>query len=74
MTTTHQAPRPDAEVTDASHTARHTSTIVAIAWPTGRPIHRYTAAEIADGVDLYTQAMKARAASTTQQGHHDAPE
>ncbi|MET8311647.1 hypothetical protein [Micromonospora sp. NPDC005173] len=74
MTTTHHVSRPAAEVTDPSHAALDTSTVVAIAWPTGRPIYRYTAAEIADGVDLYTQAMKARAAGTRQQGNHDAPE
>ncbi|MGC4750450.1 hypothetical protein ACLQ28_33000 [Micromonospora sp. DT201] len=73
MTTTCPASRPDTKVTDSTP-IRDTSTIVAIAWPTGRPIHRYTAAEIADGVDVYTQAMKARAAGTTEQGHHDAPE
>ncbi|MCG5446233.1 hypothetical protein NIE79_004801 [Micromonospora sp. NIE79] len=70
MTIDH-ASRADAEVTSTSHA---TSTIVAIAWPTGRPIYRYTAAEIADGVDLYTRAMKARATGTTRQGDHDAPE
>ncbi len=36
-------------------------TVVAIAWPTGRPIYAYTAKELADGVDVYTKAMKARA-------------
>jgi len=35
-------------------------TVVAIAWPTGRPIYAYTAKELADGVDVYTKAMKAR--------------
>ncbi|MEV1321240.1 hypothetical protein AB0J14_34780 [Micromonospora arborensis] len=73
MTTTCPASRPHAEATDTTPTC-DTSTIVAIAWPTGRPIHRYTAAEIADGVDLYTQAMKARTAGTIGQGNHDAPE
>jgi hypothetical protein len=34
-------------------------TIVAVAWPTGRPIYAYTLAEIADGVDLYTRRRKA---------------
>lgn len=34
--------------------------VVAIAWPTGRPIYAYTAEELADGVDVYTNAMKAR--------------
>lgn len=45
-------------------------TIVAIAWPTGRPIYAYTAEEIAEGVDLYTKAMKARGANP--QGGGDA--
>ncbi|RQX12697.1 hypothetical protein DDE19_27945 [Micromonospora ureilytica] len=71
MTTIHHASRPDAEITDPYPAP---SAIVAVAWPTGRPIHRYTAAEIADGVDLYTQAMKARAAGTGHQGSDDAPE
>ncbi|WP_422733084.1 hypothetical protein ACN26Y_18025 [Micromonospora sp. WMMD558] len=62
------------EVTELFDAPHETSTIVAIAWPTGRPIHRYTAAEIAEGVDLYTRAMKARAAGTTHRGGHDAPE
>jgi hypothetical protein len=42
------------------------SDIVAIAWPTGRPIRPYTADELAEGVDLYTRAMKARAAAGTR--------
>ncbi|GIH05684.1 hypothetical protein Rhe02_37510 [Rhizocola hellebori] len=36
--------------------------IVALAWPTGRPIYPYTADEIAAGVDLYTRRLKAEAA------------
>ena len=39
-----------------THTGR---TIVALAWPTGRPIYGYTVQEIADGVDLYTRRLKA---------------
>ncbi|WP_410814833.1 hypothetical protein [Micromonospora sp. 067-2] len=74
MTATHRASRSHAKTTSPSTTARDTSTIVAIAWPTGRPIYRYTTAEIADGVDLYTRAMNARAAGTTHRGDHDAPE
>ncbi|MET7403529.1 hypothetical protein ABZS66_59660 [Dactylosporangium sp. NPDC005572] len=38
--------------------------IVAIAWPTGRPIYPYTREEIAEGVDLYTQALKAHITTT----------
>jgi hypothetical protein len=34
-------------------------TIVALAWPTGRPIYAYTLDEIADGVDLYSRRLKA---------------
>ena len=36
--------------------------LVAVAWPTGRPIYAYTAEEIADGVDVYTRRLKAAAA------------
>ncbi|KAB1920168.1 hypothetical protein F8280_24000 [Micromonospora noduli] len=71
MTTTDPASRPDAEATGPSSAP---CTIVAVAWPTGRPIHRYTAAQIADGVDLYSRALKARAAGTGHQGDDDAPE
>ncbi|MEU5934533.1 hypothetical protein [Micromonospora sp. NPDC047187] len=71
MTTTDPVSRQDVQVTGPSPDP---SAIVAVAWPTGRPIHRYTAAEIADGVDLYTQAMKARATGTGHQGDDDAPE
>jgi hypothetical protein len=69
MTATHRTSRPHDEVT----ATRETSTVVAFAWPTGRPIHRYTADELADGVDLYTRAMKARAGFATR-GGHDAPQ
>jgi hypothetical protein len=34
-------------------------TIVALAWPTGRPIYPYTADELAAGVDVYTRRLKA---------------
>jgi hypothetical protein len=43
-------------VTAGTDTGR---TIVALAWPTGRPIYAYTLQEIADGVDLYTRRLKA---------------
>ncbi|QGN48011.1 hypothetical protein GKC29_14930 [Micromonospora sp. WMMC415] len=73
MTADRHTSRLHDEVTELFDAAHETSTIVAIAWPTGRPIHPYTAAEIADGVDLYTRAMNARAAGTTR-GDDDAPE
>lgn len=41
----------------------HPPTVVAIAWPTGRPIYQYTAEQLAAGVDLFTIAMKTRAAN-----------
>jgi len=37
-------------------------TIVAVAWPTGRPIYTYTIDEIAAGVDVYTRQLKANKA------------
>jgi hypothetical protein len=43
--------------------------VVAVAWPTGRPIYAYTPQEIAEGVDVYTRALKARRA---QAGEPDA--
>jgi len=43
-------------VTTGIHTGRK---IVAVAWPTGRPVYAYTLQEIADGVDLYTRRLKA---------------
>jgi hypothetical protein len=51
MTTNTTAP-----ATAGTHTGR---TIVAVAWPTGRPIYAHTLEEIADGVDLYTRRLKA---------------
>ncbi|MEU1969682.1 hypothetical protein ABZ541_23790 [Micromonospora sediminicola] len=57
------------ELLDARH---ETLTVVAVASATGRPIHPYTAAEVADGVTVYTQATKARGADTTGRVH-DAP-
>jgi hypothetical protein len=32
--------------------------VVAVAWPTGRPLYAYTLQEIAAGVDLYTRRLK----------------
>jgi len=46
--------------------------IVAVAWPTGRPVFAYTRAELAAGVDLYTRALKARAAATPTGDRHAA--
>jgi len=51
-----------------SHTSASTATaqvcegrtVVAHAWPTGRPIYAYTVEELADGVDVYTRLLKAR--------------
>ncbi|GGL12580.1 hypothetical protein [Mangrovihabitans endophyticus] len=40
--------------------ARDQPTVVAVAWPTGRPIYPYTPDEIAEGVDVYTRHLKAR--------------
>jgi hypothetical protein len=48
--------------------------IVAIAWPTRRPIYSYTPGEIAEGVDVYTRALKARAAAARVVGGDDAAE
>jgi hypothetical protein len=74
MTANRHTSRLHDEVTELFDAPHETSTIVAIAWPTGRPIHRYTAAKLAEGVDLYTRAMKARATGTTIRGDHDAPQ
>jgi hypothetical protein len=74
MTDVHRTSRPEDEVTELSDAPHDTCTLVAFAWPTGRPIYRYTADELAEGVDLYTRAMKARAADAQRQGGHDAPE
>jgi hypothetical protein len=44
--------------------------IVALAWPTGRPIYPYTVEELAAGVDLYTRRLKA--GSVAEAGDDDA--
>jgi hypothetical protein len=44
-------------------------TVVAVAWPTGRPIYAYTLEEIAEGVDLYTRHLKTR---RPERGERDA--
>jgi hypothetical protein len=72
MTIDIRTSRADDEVTDPTDTPRGMSPVVAIAWPTGRPIYQYTADEIAEGVDVYTRVMKARAADTAQRGDGDA--
>ncbi|GAA2349911.1 hypothetical protein [Dactylosporangium salmoneum] len=43
----------------ASPSAAANRTVVAVAWPTGRPIYAYTVDELAEGVDLYTRWLKA---------------
>ena len=48
------------DTSSAPTSQRHAGrTMVARAWPTGRPIYAYTPAEIADGVDCYTRRLKA---------------
>ncbi|PMR62187.1 hypothetical protein C1A38_05500 [Verrucosispora sp. ts21] len=61
MTTMRCPSCANAEASVLSSAVPDPFTIVGVAWPTGRPIYRYTPAEIADGVDLYTRALKARA-------------
>jgi hypothetical protein len=63
MTTTAPISSPAAEP------VRDDRTVVAYAWPTGRPIYRYTVEELADGVDVYTRYLKAR---RDQRGERDA--
>jgi hypothetical protein len=55
----------------ATEQARDRRTVVAIAWPTGRPIYPYTVEELANGVDLYTRYLKARR-ERYQRGERDA--
>lgn len=42
--------------------------LVGFAWPTGRAVYTYTAAEIAAGVDVYTQFLKRRNTCATGGG------
>jgi hypothetical protein len=42
--------------------------VVGRAYPTGRPVRPYTPEEIAGGVDLYTQALRRRAATPPSRG------
>jgi len=51
---------------------RDNRTVVAYAWPTGRPIYPYTVEELADGVDVYTRSLKARRRQRDQEGERDA--
>jgi hypothetical protein len=69
MTTHRETPRPD-KTALLPNPSDDTSGIVAIAWPTGRTIYRYTPEELAHGVDLYTRAMKARTAALPNRDHH----
>jgi hypothetical protein len=41
---------------------------VGVAFPSGRPVRPYTPEELANGVDLYTRALKARGAANAAQG------
>ena len=50
-------------------------TVVAVAWPTGRLIYAYTPEELAAGVDVYTQHLKAARrpkTALTERGEQDA--
>lgn len=49
---------------------REDRTVVAHAWPTGRPIYAYTVEELAQGVDLYTRLLKSR--RRRERGERDA--
>ena len=71
MTTTRQASPVDDYTAQRPAATGDEPGIVAIAWPTGRPIYPYTADELAEGVDVYTRAMKARATDATGGGHRD---
>ncbi|ROO52771.1 hypothetical protein EDC02_7712 [Micromonospora sp. Llam0] len=70
--TTHQPPSSAYETTKRSDIPEETFDVIAIAWPTGRPIRSYSVDELAEGVDLYTRAMKARAADVVERGDRDA--
>jgi hypothetical protein len=49
----------DVNGSPATEPLKQDRTIIALAWPTGRPIYPYTVEEIAAGVDLYTRRLKA---------------
>ena len=66
MTTTAPISSPAAEP------VRDDRTVVAYAWPTGRPIYPYTRQELTDGVDVYTRLLKARRRDRDQRGEQDA--
>ena len=51
---------------------RDNRTVVAYAWPTGRPIYPYTHQELTDGVDVYTRLLKARRRDRDHRGERDA--
>jgi hypothetical protein len=66
--TTHTTTCPATASTTAN--VRDDRAVVAVAWPTGRPIYAYTVDEIAEGVDVYTRYLKARRGA--QAGERDA--
>lgn len=55
----------------AAGQVRDDRTVIALAWPTGRPIYSYTPQELADGVDLYTRYLKGRR-GRDERGERDA--
>ena len=61
-----------ATTSPAAEPVRDDRTVVAYAWPTGRPIYPYTHQELADGVDVYTRSLKARRRDRDQRGEWDA--
>jgi hypothetical protein len=42
--------------------------VVGTAYPSGRPVKPYTREEIAGGVDVYTQSLRRRTATTPARG------
>ena len=71
MTGKHQSVPATDQNTQRCDSPRRTRRPVAVAWPTGRPIYPYTVDELAEGVDVYPRAMKARAAASTKGGRRD---
>ncbi|MDG4795384.1 hypothetical protein [Micromonospora sp. WMMD1082] len=70
---THQPPSPAHEkTTTLSDGPDEAPDIIAVAWPTGRPIRSYTIEELAEGVDLYTRAMKTGVTRAVGQEARDA--
>ena len=60
------------DITSPPMTTDPHRTVVAVAWPTGRPVYAYTVAELTDGVDLYTRSLKARLNTDVKAGAADA--